>query len=170
MNITGGDLTFKPNPAEALAGRESYVEVWVPGDMKTAGTGGIVLLKDLTVATRPGVYVKIFVEGSIYIGGNGNWNANSQPERLQVMGVKYLGTGTIPSVTIAGNGIIVAAIYTPDHNVEFKATGSGGQMWGSIFGKSIVMGGATQIHYDRALADIGYITDWRIKNWFEDAR
>jgi hypothetical protein len=170
LNITGGDLTFAVNPVEAAAGRESYVEVWVPGDMKTAGTAGIVLkryLDDLT-NTKPGVNVKIYVEGSIYIGGNGNWNADSQPSRLQVFGVKYLGSGTPPSVTIAGNGIIVAAIYTPDHPVEFKATGSGGQMWGSIFGKSIIMGGSTHIHYDRALADTGKITDFRIKSWFED--
>jgi hypothetical protein len=81
--------------------------------------------------------------------------------------VKYTGTGQVPTVTIAGNGIIVAAIYTPDHPVEFKATGSGGQMWGSIFGKSIIMGGSTFIHYDRALAEQARPTDFRVKNWFE---
>ena len=159
LNITGGDIIFAADPIEKAAGRDSYVDVWVTGDMKTAGTGGI--------QVQPGVWVNIYVEGSIYIGGNGNWNANSQPGRLQVHGVKYTGTGQQPAVTIAGNGIIVAAIYTPDHPVEFKATGSGGQMWGSIFGKSIIMGGSTHIHYDRALAEIAKITDFRVKSWFE---
>jgi hypothetical protein len=162
MNVTGGDVVFAPDPVEKLAGRESYVEVWAPGDMKTTGTGGIKVL--------PGVYAKIFVEGSIHIGGNGNWNANSQPSRLQVFGVKYMGTGQQPTVTIAGNGIIVAAIYAPDHPAEFKATGSGGQMWGSLFADSVQMGGSTHIHYDRALADEGKITDFRVKTWFEDAQ
>jgi hypothetical protein len=160
LNITGGDIIFEPDPVEKLAGRESFAEVWVPGDMKTAGTAGIIV--------KPGMNVKIYVEGSIYIGGNGNWNANSQPQRLQVFGVKYTGTGQPPAVTIAGNGIIVAAIYTPDHPVEFKATGSGGQMWGCIFGQSIIMGGSTHIHYDRALADVTKITDFRTKHWYED--
>lgn len=162
LNITGGNLNFVPDPVEKAAGRESYVQIWVPGDMKTAGTAGITL--------EPGVYVEIFVEGSIYIGGNGNWNANSQPGRLQVFGVQYTGNGQPPTVTIAGNGIIVAAIYTPDHAVEFKATGSGGQMWGCIFGKSITMGGSTHIHYDRALAESTKITNFRVKSWFEDVR
>jgi hypothetical protein len=84
-----------------------------------------------------------------------------------VYGVKYTGTGQQPTVTVSGNGIIVAAIYAPDHPVEFKATGSGGQMWGSIFGRSITMGGSTFIHYDRALADVAKITDFRIKSWLE---
>jgi hypothetical protein len=157
MNITGGDIVFAPENPSVPGGE---IEVWVPGDMKTAGTGGIVL--------GPGVTVKIYVEGSIYIGGNGNWNANSQPARLQVFGILYKGTGQQPTVTIAGNGIIVAAIYAPDHPVEFKATGSGGQVWGSIFAKSITMGGSTHIHYDRALAEAGRTTDFRIKTWFED--
>ncbi len=160
LNISSGDLVFAPDPIEKAAGRESYVEIWVPGDMKTAGTGGIAL--------QPGVNVAIYVEGSISISGNGNWNANSQPGRLQVNGVKFTGTGQPPTVTISGNGIIVAAIYAPDHPTEFKATGSGGQMWGSVFSQSVIMGGSTHIHYDRALADIGRITDFRVKSWFED--
>jgi hypothetical protein len=174
LNITGGDLVFAVNPVAAAAGQESYVELWVTGGMKTAGTASIVLQKYTNPTNptgyKPGVYVKIFVEGDIYIGGGGAWNALSQPARLEVNGVKYTGTGQQPAVTIAGNGIIVASIYAPDSPVEFKATGSGGQMWGSIFGKTIIMGGSTHIHYDRALADVGKITTFRVKSWFEDHR
>ena len=32
------------------------------------------------------------------------------------------------------------------------------------------MGGTTYIHYDEALADLGYITDYKIRSWFEDAK
>ncbi len=30
--------------------------------------------------------------------------------------------------------------------------------------------GTGNFHYDEALADTGYITDYRIKSWFEDAK
>ena len=160
LGIAGSnDLVF--NPIDPLKpGGE--IEVWVPSDMSTTGSAGI--------KVGPGVKVKIYVEGSIYIGGGGSWNAGGKPGNLQVYGILYKGTGQQPAVTIAGNGIIVAAIYAVDHAIEFKATGSGGQVWGSIFGKSIVMGGSTHIHYDRALAEAGRTTDFRIKTWFEDNR
>jgi hypothetical protein len=73
-------------------------------------------------------------------------------------------------MSFSGHGVIVAAIYAPQHNVVFGATGSAGTMWGSLTGRSITMGGTTYIHYDEALADTGHITDFRIKSWFEDVR
>jgi hypothetical protein len=71
---------------------------------------------------------------------------------------------------IAGNGILCAAIFAPNHDVVFGAVGANGTMWGSLTGKSLTMGGATQFHYDEALADAGHITDYRIQSWFEDVK
>jgi len=158
MNIEGTSvMTFKPS----ATGVESYIEVWVTGDLKTAGNG--------TIVVQPNANVKIFLEGHIDVKGNGTFNANSQPGRLQILGVQPP-PGSPRNMSFSGNGVIVAAIYAPQHNVVFGATGSAGTMWGSLTGRSITMGGTTYIHYDEALADTGHITDFRIKSWFEDVR
>lgn len=158
MSIEGtSSVTFAPLTPSV----ESYIEVWVTGDLKTTGSGSIIV--------QPNTNVKIFLEGNIDIKGNGTFNANSQPGRLQILGVKPA-TNSPRTMSFAGNGIIVAAIFAPQHDVVFGATGANGTMWGSLTGKTITMGGSTFIHYDEALADTGHITDFRIQSWFEDVK
>jgi hypothetical protein len=158
MSITGTEvLTFAPHSSVG----ESYVEVWVTGDFKAAGSG--------TIVVQPRTNVQIFLEGNVDVKGNGSFNANSQPARLQILCVQPPPNQT-RSMNFSGNGIMVAAIYGPQHDVVFGATGSEGTMWGAITGKSISMGGTTYIHYDEALADTGYITDYKVKGWFEDSK
>jgi hypothetical protein len=154
--------TMMPRP-------QSYVEVWVPGDIDIQGQG--------TINVDQFTNVIIYFEGNMRIMGTGELNPNSQPGRLQILGVTppaIPGTNPVQYETreiyIAGNGIIVAAIYAPYHDVAFGATGSTGTMLGAITGKSIEMGGATVIHYDEALADMGYITDYKTRSWFEDTK
>lgn len=148
-------VTFAP----VTPGVESYAEVWITGDLTAAGSG--------TIAIQPNMNVKIFLEGNIDIKGNGTFNANSQPGRLQILAVKP-SNGSTRTMNFSGNGVIVAAIYGPNHDVTFGATGSAGTFWGSLTGRTITMGGTTYIHYDEALADTGHITDFKIQNWFED--
>lgn len=158
LTVAGQEqLVFAPSSL----GVESYVELWVTGDIKASGSGSIVV--------KPNANVKIFLEGSVDIKGNGTFNANSQPGRLQILGVNPP-TNFSPKMNFSGNGVIVAAIYAPSHDMTFSATGSGGTFWGSLTGRTITMGGTTYIHYDEALADTGHTTDFRIVNWFEDAR
>ena len=160
LSVTGGAMTFVA-PATAPANVEHYIDLWVPGDFKTAGTGSIVIGKNMNV--------RFYVEGDIDIKGNGTFNQNSQPARLQILCVSPV-PYTPRNIYVSGNGIIVAAIYGPDHDVVFGATGSAGTMWGAIVGRSISMGGTTYIHYDEALAEKGKILDYRITNWFEDSK
>jgi len=156
MSITGTEiLTFAPGSPTG----ESYVEVWVTGDFKTAGSGSIVV--------QPRTNVEIFLEGNVDVKGNGSFNANSQPGRLQILCVQPP-ANQARTMNFGGNGVMVAAIYGPQYDVTFGATGSAGTMWGSLTGRSITMGGTTYIHYDEALADTGYITDYKVRSWFED--
>ena len=158
MTIAGTEVvTFAPS----AAGVESYVEVWITGDLKASGSG--------TIVVQPNTNVTVFLEGNIDIKGNGTFNANSQPGRLQILGIEPP-PGQPRKMNFSGNGVIVAAIFGPDHDIVFGATGSAGTMWGSLTGRSVTMGGTTYIHYDEALADAGYITDFKIRNWFEDNR
>jgi hypothetical protein len=159
MSLDGTQvLTIAPS----APGVESYTEIWITGDLKASGNGSIVV--------APNANVKIFVEGGVDIKGNGTFNANSQPKRFQLLGVQPSTPGIIPTMSFSGNGLIVAAVYGPNHNVVFGATGSAGTFWGSLSGRTITMGGTTYIHYDEALADAGYTVDYRVKTWFEDHR
>jgi len=162
LKITGNEVvTFGAPPVPDVPGVETYVEVWITGDFATSGNG--------TIKVHPFTNVVFFLEGNIDIGGGGTMNANSQPGRLQIMCVNPPANQS-REIKIQGNGILVAAIYGPGHDVIFGATGSEGTMWGAITGKSIEMGGKTVIHYDEALAEDGYIVDYRARSWFEDTR
>lgn len=147
--------------APSAPGVESYVEIWLTGDLKASGNG--------TITVQPNANLKIFIEGGIDIKGNGTFNANSQPKRLQILGVAP-STTTPPTMYFSGNGIFVGAVYAPNHSIEFGSTGSIGTFWGSLTGKSVNMSGSSMIHYDEALGEEGPITDYRIKSWFEDNR
>ena len=156
LTLSGSEtLTIAPS----AAGVESYTEIWLTGDLKTTGSG--------TIAIQPNANLKIFLEGSIDVKGNGTFNANSQPVRLQILGVKPA-VGQTRRVDLNGNGVLVAAIYAPGHSMSLGGGGSSGLYWGSLTGNDISMGGNSQIHYDEALADTGHVTDFRIKSWFED--
>lgn len=160
LSVSSSDLVFNP-PVGAVAGEEFYVDIWVPQDFSTSGNGNI--------KVAPNVNARLFIEGNIDIHGNGTFNANSQPGRLQI-----LCCSPVPysprTISVGGNGVIVAAIYGPDHDVVFASSGSGGQMWGSITGRTISMGSKIAFHYDEALADTGYIIDYRVRSWFEDSK
>jgi Tfp pilus assembly protein PilX len=159
LNLAG---TTVMTIAPSAPGVESYTELWITGDFKASGNG--------TITIQPNANLKIYVEGNVDIKGNGTWNMNSQPARLQLLGVEPSNPATIPSMNFSGNGLIVAAVYAPNHNVVFGATGSAGTFWGSLSGRSITMGGTTFIHYDEALADAGHTIDYRVRSWFEDHR
>lgn len=160
LSVSSSDLVFKA-PAGAMPGEEHYLDLWVPQDFSTSGNGNI--------KVDPNVNVRIFIEGDIDIHGNGTFNENSQPGRLQILcctPVPY----SPRTISVGGNGIIVAAIYGPDHDVVFASSGSGGQMWGAIAGRTISMGSKIAFHYDEALADTGYIIDYQVRSWFEDSK
>ena len=158
LTLSGSEkLTIAPGAGLV----ESYTEIWLTGDLKTTGSG--------TITVAPGANVKIFIEGNIDVKGNGTFNANSQPGRLQILGVAPP-AGSTRVMDLNGNGVLVAAIYAPGHNVSYGGGGSSGTFWGSLNAREITMGGNSVIHYDEALADTGHVTDFRIKSWFEDVR
>jgi hypothetical protein len=152
-----GELTF----AASAPGVESYVEVWVTGDVKGSGNGQITL--------QPGVHVKVYVEGNVAISGNGVVNENTKPVFFQMFGVKPT-DGSARQFTVTGNGEFVGVLYAPSHRVTLSGGGSSGTYWGAIVAKEVSMNGHTSVHYDEALSDGGFISDYRIVSWFEDNR
>lgn len=147
----------------AANGSQTYIEVYVTGDISISGNNS----SQITVA--PGVSATIYFAGNIDIAGNGIVNTNNQPGDLLMYGIQPA-AGVTPTVKLAGNSNVSAAIYAPDADVTIKGGGSGGSYFGSIVGKTVTMNGVTNLHYDEALSAGGLINNYQIVSWFEDTR
>jgi hypothetical protein len=142
-------------------GSQTYVEIYVTGDISVSGTGQIVI--------QPGVTAKIYFAGNVDISGNGVLNSNNQPGDLMLYGIQPP-TNTSEHVNIGGNSQITASVYAPGHDVAVNGGGTNGHVYGSIVGKSVTMTGVSNLHYDERLGAIGMINNYKIVSWFEDNR
>jgi hypothetical protein len=150
-------LTLAGNPD----GSQTYVEIYVTGDVSLSGTSQIVV--------QPGVSAKIYFAGNVDVTGNGIVNSKNQPLDLQLYGLQPP-SGTSRHVNLGGNAQISAAVYAPDYDVTVNGGGSSGHVYGSVVGKTVTMTGVTNLHYDEALGGGGLVNNYRIVSWFEDNR
>src|SRR5207244_11601037 len=95
-------------------GSQTYVEIYVTGDISVSGTSQIVI--------QPGVTATIYFAGNVDISGNGVLNSNNQPGDLMLYGIQTP-TGTSEHVNIGGNSQITASIYAPGHDVTVNGSG-----------------------------------------------
>ena len=142
-------------------GSQTYVEIYVTGDISVSGTSQIVI--------QPGVTATIYFAGNVDISGNGVLNSNNQPGDLMLYGIQPP-TGTSEHVNIGGNSQITASVYAPGHDVSVNGGGSNGHVYGSIVGKTVTMTGVSNLHYDERLGSTGMINNYKIVSWFEDNR
>ncbi len=150
-------LTLAGNPN----GSQTYIEIYVTGDMSVTGTGQIVV--------EPGVTATIYFAGSVDISGNGVLNSNNQPGDFMLYGIQPP-TNSSEHVNIGGNSQITASIYAPGHDVTVNGSGTNGHVYGSIVGKTVTMTGVSNLHYDERLGSTGVINNYKIVSWFEDNR
>jgi hypothetical protein len=149
------------NLAGAADGSRTYVEIYVVGNISVGGTSQIVI--------GPGVQATIYFTGNVDIGGNGMVNSNNQPGDLQLYGIQPVGNSP-QTVTLGGNGQLTAAVYAPGADVSVNGGGSTGHVYGSVVGKTVMMTGVTNLHYDEALGAGGLINNYKIVSWIEDTR
>src|SRR5438874_844866 len=150
-------LTIAGNPN----GSQTYIEIYVTGDISVSGTGQIVI--------QPGVTAKIYFAGNADISGNGVMNSNNQPGDLMLYGIQPP-MNSSEHVSISGNSQITASIYAPGHDVTVNGGGTNGHVYGSIVGKTVTMTGVSNLHYDERLGSTGIINNYKIVSWFEDNR
>jgi hypothetical protein len=147
--------------AGAEDGTPTYIEIYVTGDISVVGNSQIVL--------GDGVQATIYFRGNVNITGKGMVNPSNQPGNLLLYGVQPEGDLT-PDVTLAGNAQLTAAVYAPDYDVTVNGGGSTGHIYGSVVGKTVVMTGVTNLHYDEALGSTGLINNYQVVSWVEDTR
>jgi len=150
-------LTVAGNPN----GSQTYIEIYVTGDISVSGTGQIVV--------QPGVTATIYFAGNVDISGNGVLNSNNQPSDLMLYGIQPP-TDTSEHVSIGGNSQITASVYAPGHDVTVNGGGTNGHVYGSVVGKTVTMTGVSNLHYDERLGSTGVVNNYKIVSWFEDNR
>lgn len=158
ISLSGGKaLTVAGN----ANGSQTYIEIYVTGDISVSGTGQIVV--------QPGVNATVYFAGNVDITGNGVLNSNNQPGDLLLYGIQPP-SNTSLHVNFGGNSQITASIYAPGHDVTVNGSGTNGHVYGSIVGKTVTMTGVSNLHYDERLGSKGMINNYKIVSWFEDNR
>lgn len=143
---------------KGVAGKETYINILVNGEVSLSGSSQIVL--------EPNVFVRFFVTDDTNFSGNGISNPGS-PINMQIYGVK---NSSNPTIKVAGNGGIRASVYAPSYNVDLVGGGTTDSIFGAFVGNQIRMTGIQAVHYDEALGDTGLISDFKMVSWFEDTR
>lgn len=159
INLDGNQIL---NFIGAADGSRTYVEIYVTGDITAVGLSQIVV--------QPGVEAVIYFAGNVNVQGNGIINKNNKPGNLIMYGITPSDTTVTKTVHLGGNGLLSAAVYAPDYDVQINNGGTKGSVFGSFVGKTVTMDGVTDLHYDEALGAGGRITDYKIVSWFEDTR
>jgi len=145
-------------------GQNTYVEIWVAGNVSLAGNASI--------QTDPGVYVSLYIGGSLDLGGNGLQTGNGYTDERPAKDLIYLiqpPAGQSQTVSLHSNANMESAVYAPDAAVTIGG-GSNGTFSGSVVGSTISITGVTNVHYDESLSHAGFVTSFKIVSWMEDTR
>ncbi len=163
ITLNGNDTLTLQAPTGTPSGTTTYIEIYVTGDIAVTGN------QNAQIEVVPGVKATIYFAGNVAIAGRGIVNGDNQPGNLLLYGIKPP-PNTSQSVSLGGNAQLSAALYAPNADVQINGSGSNGEVSGSIVGKTVVMTGVTNLHYDEALGDGGLINNYSIVSWVEDNR
>jgi len=121
------------------------------GDLTILG-GGSILIEEDALAT-------FYVTGEVKIGGNGIVNESAIPGQLRIYG-----TNTCTEIDIAGTPDFYGVVYAPE--AEIVCSGNS-DVYGSLVGNYIRLGGTTHIFWDQCLQDdssipsLVVVRDWQ---------
>jgi hypothetical protein len=118
-----------------------------------------------TLVVRPDSSLTVYVRGDFEAGGNGAVNQTGLPKNLVIYGTAATSGGQ--TIKLHGNGVLHAAVYAPNANVELKGGGSSGEACGSIVANDVRITGNYAFHYDEALAKEGSGNPFAIGRWRE---
>lgn len=139
LSLSGGNIL---DLAPHSAGQQSYIEIWVTGDVTTTGSAFIQI--------ENGVHATFHVGGDMKITGSAIVNANNISTNA-IVNVITPAPGVAQAVTINGGASMIAAINAP--GADFTLTG-GAVIYGALIGQSLKTTGTAMIHYDEALAKL----------------
>ena len=146
---------------------KKYIDIYVTGDVSTKGGGS---QTDGSIVIVNGVYVTMYVGGSMNMGGNGLVNNNGNAASLSIFGLTPP-AGVSQTFSLGGSATFFGTIYAPGADLVLNGGGNGGQFVGSLAGKTASLKGNVQIRYDESLglAAQKMLTSFKTAAWFEDS-
>lgn len=166
FGTTGTASTIK---AASLTANNAGDVFTVNGDVTMVVTGNIDIKGSIVVT--PGSSLTLYVAGDATIGGNGIVNQTNVPKNVLLYGTNTNTlTGSRQQIKLHGNGVLHAAVYAPNADIDLKGGGSSGEASGSIIGYKITMNGNYKFHYDEALAALSGGNPWAVGLWREITR
>ena len=135
------------------------VQIWVTGDLSTAGQAGI--------TQDSNANVKYYVQGNISLTGNGIVNQSGLAADLLLYGVTPA-DGSTRTAYIAGNGNFIGLVDAPAFNTTYAGNGD---VMGAFIANTLTIQGNGSLHYDQAVSsllnNLGPTT-YAFASWFED--
>jgi hypothetical protein len=162
-----GDVYLDAGTTPLASGTYRYSSLTMDGSAELRVKGDVVLYVDGDVDVSGGAQVTIETGASLriqhggetfYLAGNGVLNKSQIPANFKVF-------SKAEGVQVAGTSGLYGAIYAPDAVISPLGTPD---VFGSLVGKEVYVGGTSSFHYDEALAKSGS-TDGRrkfhIRSW-----
>jgi hypothetical protein len=130
--------------------------LYVTGDFNMTGNSKIII--------APNGSLKLYVAGNTSLAGNGIFNYTLDASKMM-----YYGLPSNKSISITGNATFTGAIYAPAADIQL---GGGGtdiyDVLGAIVGKSVLMNGHFQFHYDERLGRSKVQSKFTVASWEEN--
>ena len=146
--------------APVVAGQESYVNIWVTGDITMGGSGFI--------QQMPGVHVTVYVNGNVNITGSSFDNENGRAAYLTINGITPA-DGSTRTFTVTGNGTFIGVVNAPSYALTIWGSGD---FMGALVMLSANLGGSAGYHYDESLGSVTSSNNsgYKMASWIEDIR
>ncbi len=128
-----------------------------------ANVGTVSLGGNAYLNVQSNASLRVYTNGNVAMGGNGVANANSNAASCVIFGTAT----SSQTVSISGNGQLVAAVYAPTATITMNGGGSSGNIMGSIVGRTISMTGGSAFHYDESLSNFSAGNPFGIIRWRE---
>jgi len=121
-----------------------------------------------TITVKPGVHVQLFIDGNMVVRQAGDIdNQTGYAGNLQFYLVSPVNPSTVQTISIGPPGNFSAVIYAPKANYTMNGNPD---IKGALVCNNFYGNGNTSWHYDRALDNMGEVTDYRVASYVEDIR
>jgi len=156
INVSNGAnplILAAPSP-----GQDSYINIWVTGNITTSGSGFI--------KQMPGVHLTIWVEGDVTVSGSAFDNENGYASYLQINGVSPSDSST-NKWTVSGDANFIGVVNAPAYALTVSG---GGNYMGALIMLNATLSGAAGYHYDESLGKLGGGggQGFKVASWIED--
>ena len=114
----------------SMSGQSKYL---VRGDTVLYVTGGFSMSGQSQIIILPGASLKVYVEGSVSLSGNGIMNLNQDAATFGVYGLP-----SCTSLSLSGNAAFTGIIYAPQAHASFNGGGNNGAQKPGMKGMCVI--------------------------------